>query len=54
MLDGAGSDAEASFLTLVFSVPLGMLVAGAAWAGRGWLRQVPLSFYITTCTFQRR
>ena len=45
MLDGAGVTLSIFFLTLVFSVPLGMLVAQGRMSRRRLVR-TPLSFYI--------
>ena len=45
MLDGAGVTLSIFFLTLVFSVPLGMLVAQGRMSRRRLVR-APLSFYI--------
>ena len=45
MIDGAGTTLSIFFLTLLFSVPLGMLVAQGRMSKRGIVR-APISFYI--------
>lgn len=52
MLDGAGVTLSIFFLTLVFSVPLGMLVAQGRWSGGGWCAR-RFRFTSTSCVPRR-